>query len=178
MFNHSDLFRAKAKPGAATNGARTDEPKLAKSVPDALSIRYPFPINNSLHYYYPSPRSNNRVWIQKQSAMQSIRFLRIPRFPPNVLFFHLLPLKPISEISIKNFSSQIGSSPSSSSSKLLFRQLFEKESSTYTYLLANVSHPDKPAIVISLSFLCFVLVIRCLNFTWIVVVLWRNVWWV
>ncbi|XP_022940875.1 persulfide dioxygenase ETHE1 homolog, mitochondrial-like [Cucurbita moschata] len=80
--------------------------------------------------------------------MQSIRFLRIPRFPPNVLFFHLLPLKPISKISIKNFSSQIGSSPSSSSSKLLFRQLFEKESSTYTYLLANVSHPDKPALLI------------------------------
>ncbi|CAA3000356.1 persulfide dioxygenase ETHE1 homolog, mitochondrial-like [Olea europaea subsp. europaea] len=33
-------------------------------------------------------------------------------------------------------------------SKLLFRQLFEKESSTYTYLLADASHPDKPALVI------------------------------
>ncbi|XP_030517797.2 persulfide dioxygenase ETHE1 homolog, mitochondrial-like [Rhodamnia argentea] len=32
--------------------------------------------------------------------------------------------------------------------KLLFRQLFEKESSTYTYLLADVSHPDKPAVLI------------------------------
>ncbi|CAH8306183.1 unnamed protein product [Eruca vesicaria subsp. sativa] len=41
--------------------------------------------------------------------------------------------------------SVMGSS-SSSSSKLLFRQLFEKESSTYTYLLADVSHPDKPAL--------------------------------
>jgi hypothetical protein len=30
---------------------------------------------------------------------------------------------------------------------LLFRQLFEKESSTYTYLLADVAHPDKPAVV-------------------------------
>ncbi|EFH70707.1 predicted protein [Arabidopsis lyrata subsp. lyrata] len=37
---------------------------------------------------------------------------------------------------------------SSSSSKLLFRQLFEKESSTFTYLLADVSHPDKPALLI------------------------------
>ncbi|XP_048432823.1 persulfide dioxygenase ETHE1 homolog, mitochondrial [Pyrus x bretschneideri] len=37
---------------------------------------------------------------------------------------------------------------SGSSSKLLFRQLFEKESSTYTYLLADVSHPDKPALLI------------------------------
>ncbi|KAL4588996.1 hypothetical protein LXL04_001897 [Taraxacum kok-saghyz] len=36
---------------------------------------------------------------------------------------------------------------SSSSKKLLFRQLFEKESSTYTYLLADASHPDKPALV-------------------------------
>ncbi|KAJ7960645.1 persulfide dioxygenase ETHE1-like, mitochondrial [Quillaja saponaria] len=32
--------------------------------------------------------------------------------------------------------------------KLLFRQLFEKESSTYTYLLADVTHPDKPALLI------------------------------
>ncbi|XP_022751591.1 persulfide dioxygenase ETHE1 homolog, mitochondrial-like [Durio zibethinus] len=37
---------------------------------------------------------------------------------------------------------------SSSSPKLLFRQLFEKESSTYTYLLADFSHPDKPALLI------------------------------
>jgi hypothetical protein len=29
----------------------------------------------------------------------------------------------------------------------LFRQLFEKESSTYTYLLADVAGPDKPAVV-------------------------------
>ncbi|XP_076882957.1 persulfide dioxygenase ETHE1 homolog, mitochondrial-like [Bidens hawaiensis] len=35
-----------------------------------------------------------------------------------------------------------------SSSKLLFRQLFEKESSTYTYLLADASHPDKPALLV------------------------------
>ncbi|CAO2833262.1 unnamed protein product [Amaranthus hypochondriacus] len=33
-------------------------------------------------------------------------------------------------------------------SKYLFRQLFEKESSTYTYLLADVSHPEKPALLI------------------------------
>lgn len=32
-------------------------------------------------------------------------------------------------------------------SKLLFRQLFEKESSTYTYLLADATHPEKPALV-------------------------------
>ncbi|KAK0599843.1 hypothetical protein LWI29_009148 [Acer saccharum] len=37
---------------------------------------------------------------------------------------------------------------SSHASKLLFRQLFEKESSTYTYLLADISHPDKPALLI------------------------------
>lgn len=40
------------------------------------------------------------------------------------------------------------SSKPSSGDKLLFRQLFEKESSTYTYLLADVSHPDKPALLI------------------------------
>nr|QVK45141.1 ethylmalonic encephalopathy protein 1 [Vitis vinifera] len=40
------------------------------------------------------------------------------------------------------------STTSSHMSKLLFRQLFEEESSTYTYLLADVSHPDKPALLI------------------------------
>ncbi|KAJ4975307.1 hypothetical protein NE237_000413 [Protea cynaroides] len=37
---------------------------------------------------------------------------------------------------------------SSEPSKLLFRQLFENESSTYTYLLADVAHPEKPALLI------------------------------
>ncbi|GAB2284267.1 Polypeptide N-acetylgalactosaminyltransferase 3 [Dionaea muscipula] len=32
--------------------------------------------------------------------------------------------------------------------QFLFRQLFEKDSSTYTYLLADASHPDKPALLI------------------------------
>lgn len=36
----------------------------------------------------------------------------------------------------------------SASSRLLFRQLFEKESSTYTYLLADVGHPEKPALLV------------------------------
>lgn len=39
-------------------------------------------------------------------------------------------------------------STKSSSKKLLFRQLFEKESSTYTYLLADANHPDKPALLV------------------------------
>lgn len=33
------------------------------------------------------------------------------------------------------------------SRRVLLRQLFEKESSTYTYLLADLGHPDKPAVV-------------------------------
>ncbi|KAJ4980334.1 hypothetical protein NE237_031171 [Protea cynaroides] len=51
----------------------------------------------------------------------------------------------------KNSRSQVRVYSASSgfeSSKLLFRQLFEKESSTYTYLLADVSHPEKPALLI------------------------------
>ncbi|KAG6553587.1 hypothetical protein Mapa_004501 [Marchantia paleacea] len=35
-----------------------------------------------------------------------------------------------------------------SHASLLFRQLFEKESSTYTYLLADLSDPDKPAVLV------------------------------
>ncbi|GAB4846689.1 Polypeptide N-acetylgalactosaminyltransferase 3 [Ancistrocladus abbreviatus] len=40
------------------------------------------------------------------------------------------------------------STTSRNNGKLLFRQLFEKDSSTYTYLLADVSHPQKPALLI------------------------------
>ncbi|XP_020265157.1 persulfide dioxygenase ETHE1 homolog, mitochondrial-like isoform X2 [Asparagus officinalis] len=39
-------------------------------------------------------------------------------------------------------------SPYSTASRLLFRQLFEKESSTYTYLLADLRHPQKPAVLL------------------------------
>ncbi|KAI6697142.1 hypothetical protein NL676_017261 [Syzygium grande] len=41
-----------------------------------------------------------------------------------------------------------GAHTTSCDKQLLFRQLFEEESSTYTYLLADVSHPDKPAVLI------------------------------
>ncbi|CAI0449168.1 unnamed protein product [Linum tenue] len=40
------------------------------------------------------------------------------------------------------------STSSDLTTKLLFRQLFEKDSSTYTYLLADVGHPDRPALLI------------------------------
>ncbi|PKA50180.1 Hydroxyacylglutathione hydrolase 3, mitochondrial [Apostasia shenzhenica] len=46
-------------------------------------------------------------------------------------------------LALASYSSSSGRSP-----RLLFRQLFEKESSTYTYLLADVGHPEKPAVLI------------------------------
>lgn len=49
---------------------------------------------------------------------------------------------PISGAMAARFSTAAGSP------KLLFRQLFEKESSTYTYLLADVGHPEKPALIV------------------------------
>ncbi|KAL2943410.1 Persulfide dioxygenase ETHE1-like protein mitochondrial [Bienertia sinuspersici] len=50
---------------------------------------------------------------------------------------------------IKNHRFQMGfHTTPSHASKYLFRQLFEKDSSTYTYLLADVSHPQKPALLI------------------------------
>ncbi|XP_021894991.1 persulfide dioxygenase ETHE1 homolog, mitochondrial [Carica papaya] len=64
---------------------------------------------------------------------------------------HFLSSKPtaLSLFSTLRTRSQMESyATSSGSSKLLFRQLFEKESCTYTYLLADVSHPDKPALLI------------------------------
>ncbi|KAI3881518.1 hypothetical protein MKX03_035596 [Papaver bracteatum] len=53
------------------------------------------------------------------------------------------------DFSTKKFRSQMENyTTCSDSSKLLFRQLFEKESSTYTYLLADLTHPDKPALLV------------------------------
>ncbi|XP_060672446.1 persulfide dioxygenase ETHE1 homolog, mitochondrial-like isoform X1 [Ziziphus jujuba] len=51
-------------------------------------------------------------------------------------------------ITFQTMVSRAYTTPSHPSGKLLFRQLFEKDSSTYTYLLADVSHPDKPALLI------------------------------
>lgn len=91
--------------------------------------------------------------------MIQLRFLKSPllsssnilsNFSPKPRTGTLLPhpvtkFKPLSQMD--SYSTTTTSS-SSSSSKLLFRQLFEKESSTYTYLLADVNHPDKPALLI------------------------------
>lgn len=76
-----------------------------------------------------------------------LRFLSLrPSLSPSNI-----PSKPqiLPLISNTKLRSQMGSSYTTSSqpSSLLFRQLFEKESSTYTYLLADASHPEKPALV-------------------------------
>uniref|UniRef100_A0A7N0TDU4 persulfide dioxygenase n=1 Tax=Kalanchoe fedtschenkoi TaxID=63787 RepID=A0A7N0TDU4_KALFE len=68
--------------------------------------------------------------------MLSLRLLRTS-FPPSPNL-----------ISCSEFRPTMSHSTPSSPSNLLFRQLFEKESSTYTYLLADASHPDKPALLI------------------------------
>ncbi|KAL9432980.1 hypothetical protein AB3S75_027898 [Citrus x aurantiifolia] len=89
--------------------------------------------------------------------MIQLRFLKSPllsssnilsNFSPKPRTGTLLPhpvtkFKPLSQM-----DSYSTTTTSSSLSKLLFRQLFEKESSTYTYLLADVNHPDKPALLI------------------------------
>ncbi|XP_031115157.1 persulfide dioxygenase ETHE1 homolog, mitochondrial [Ipomoea triloba] len=73
------------------------------------------------------------------------------RFPflrsPSHLSFRL-PLRSSISASTK-FPSQMASyTTSSPAPKLLFRQLFEKDSSTFTYLLADALHPEKPALLI------------------------------
>ncbi|KAK4851941.1 hypothetical protein QYF36_019686 [Acer negundo] len=89
--------------------------------------------------------------------MLPLRFIKTSSlFSPNILFSNFSPKQPrttlLSLITTKQLRSQspMASSYTTSShaSKLLFRQLFEKESSTYTYLLADISHPDKPALLI------------------------------
>ncbi|CAF1712621.1 unnamed protein product [Brassica napus] len=78
--------------------------------------------------------------VTRFSRLQHLLLLQ-PRFQQSRVLRHPLTRTPTLIRSV------MGSS-SSSSSKLLFRQLFEKESSTYTYLLADISHPDKPALLI------------------------------
>ncbi|KAH0983747.1 hypothetical protein GBA52_010924 [Prunus armeniaca] len=77
-----------------------------------------------------------------------LRFLSLPSrcSSSSSLFFN--PVSPHSHSQNMATSAYTTSSDSASSAKLLFRQLFEKESSTYTYLLADVAHPDKPALLI------------------------------
>ncbi|KAG0610432.1 hypothetical protein M758_7G064900 [Ceratodon purpureus] len=55
-------------------------------------------------------------------------------------------LLPSRAVGVRSCSSMTG--PKTVKPSLLFRQLFEKESSTYTYLLADVSHPDRPAVLV------------------------------
>ncbi|CAN6707778.1 unnamed protein product [Malus baccata var. baccata] len=80
-----------------------------------------------------------------------LRFVALPR--SSSLFFSTTSPKSLNPCTIRTkFASHSRTMAYTtswgSSSRLLFRQLFEKESSTYTYLLADVSHPDKPALLI------------------------------
>ncbi|XP_045801130.1 persulfide dioxygenase ETHE1 homolog, mitochondrial-like [Trifolium pratense] len=75
--------------------------------------------------------------------MLKFQFIKFSSFFPSKPSF--FPLSISTTIKLK---SQMASYSSYSSSKLLFRQLFEKESSTYTYLLADASHAEKPALLI------------------------------
>ncbi|KAL5573087.1 hypothetical protein UlMin_022684 [Ulmus minor] len=73
-----------------------------------------------------------------------VNLIRIARSPSR--FFNPLPLQ--SKLGSLRMATAGYTTSSHPSRKILFRQLFEKESSTYTYLLADVSHPEKPALLI------------------------------
>ncbi|TYH86468.1 hypothetical protein ES332_D01G045100v1 [Gossypium tomentosum] len=74
----------------------------------------------------------------------------IPHSSPSSPSSFCFSFSPKQTVSFTLQSSQMASFTTLSQSppKPLFRQLFEKESSTYTYLLADCSHPDKPALLI------------------------------
>ncbi|XP_044473629.1 persulfide dioxygenase ETHE1 homolog, mitochondrial-like [Mangifera indica] len=82
-----------------------------------------------------------------RSTLLSPNFLSKSNFAPKITSHSPLVVKFKGQLQMGS-PYTTSSSSSSSSSKLLFRQLFEKESCTYTYLLADVSHPDKPALLI------------------------------
>ncbi|KAL7186104.1 hypothetical protein ACSBR2_027958 [Camellia fascicularis] len=86
--------------------------------------------------------------------MLQFRFLRFPLPSSNLSTLSPIPTTNLLRISASRSPSSKPRSPmasyttSSSSPKLLFRQLFEKDSSTYTYLLADQSHPEMPALLV------------------------------
>ncbi|CAK9151764.1 unnamed protein product [Ilex paraguariensis] len=82
--------------------------------------------------------------------MLQLRFLQASLSPKPHLTFPLISSSGSLRISQTKLRSQMGSYTTSSQqpSKLLFRQLFEKESATYTYLLADASHPEKLALLV------------------------------
>ncbi|KAL6975560.1 Polypeptide N-acetylgalactosaminyltransferase 3 [Sarracenia purpurea var. burkii] len=85
--------------------------------------------------------------------MLQSRFLHFPLSPPNLFAFSpkratFLPRISLSRARTGLRSEMAPYTTPSRSPKLLFRQLFEKESSTYTYLLADASHPEKPALLV------------------------------
>ncbi|KAM1010639.1 hypothetical protein ACFX2C_046093 [Malus domestica] len=83
------------------------------------------------------------VALSRSSSSSSSSLLFNPFSPKS------LPPPPVIRTKlVSRYRTMAYTASSGSSSKLLFRQLFEKESSTYTYLLADVSHPDKPALLI------------------------------
>ncbi|KAH9313098.1 hypothetical protein KI387_028133, partial [Taxus chinensis] len=60
----------------------------------------------------------------------------------------LIPAPAQKRLSLVHSSAYCRGISSMAGGSLLFRQLFEKDSSTYTYLLADVAHPDKPAVLV------------------------------
>lgn len=82
-----------------------------------------------------------RLWITRRKMLSKSRVLTF-----SATFASVRPRKkaPVVTFTARSYSQ---ASSSGSAAKLLFRQLFEKESSTYTYVLADASHPDKPALV-------------------------------
>ncbi|GMN54978.1 hypothetical protein TIFTF001_024099 [Ficus carica] len=79
--------------------------------------------------------------------MLRLNLLRVSAVVRSPSHFSAHPIQAKQRPAMGSLSYTTSSKPSSGD-KLLFRQLFEKESSTYTYLLADVSHPDKPALLI------------------------------
>ncbi|XP_019154047.1 PREDICTED: persulfide dioxygenase ETHE1 homolog, mitochondrial [Ipomoea nil] len=74
--------------------------------------------------------------------------LRFRFFPSPSHLSSRLPLRSSISASTKFHSQMASYTTSSPAPKLLFRQLFEKDSSTFTYLLADALHPEKPALLI------------------------------
>ncbi|XP_010918908.1 persulfide dioxygenase ETHE1 homolog, mitochondrial [Elaeis guineensis] len=87
--------------------------------------------------------------------MSQLRFhhlllLRNSRRPPSFPFSSSTKTTPLLSLfgSTPRSGTMAAYSTVAEAPRLLLRQLFEKESSTYTYLLADVGHPDKPAMLV------------------------------
>ncbi|XP_042463203.1 persulfide dioxygenase ETHE1 homolog, mitochondrial-like isoform X3 [Zingiber officinale] len=103
------------------------------------------PLNSSAHFVprRPLPRPvRGKMLLLRSHRLLSSTSAFLSSYKAAIKTSRLAPL------GLRAMAAYSAAAAAASPSRLLLRQLFEKESSTYTYLLADLAHPDKPAVLV------------------------------